>query len=507
MTKKKKDKKLYGPVFILMSIIIFISILSFIFSIFEIEGYRTVIANGTLVTSLITVKNIISIEGFKFIIGNAVSNFLSFEPLVLLIIALFGIGICERSGFLYAIFSPFKRIKLNIIIFFTLLIGVLSTLLGEYSYIFLIPLIGVIYKYLGKNPILGIIVVFLGITLGYGTGLIFNYNDYLLGNLTQISATLEVDKNYKYSLFSNIYLMWFSTIIFPLIGTLIIDKFLVNKVTRKYAIEEEQLIISKKATEGAIFFGIIYILFVIYLILPINIPFAGILLDNDASRYMEKLLGTSSPFGNGLVIIISLLFVICGYIYGRLSKNIKNGHEFSLGLSKNFENLGFLLVLMFFISQLSAIISWTNIGNVIAVNLIDLLNGMQMSGIILIVIFFILVIIMGILIPGTVEKWELLSPTIIPLFMRANITPGFTQFIFRLADGVSKSLTPVFIYFIIMIGFLEKYNNNEKKQINVFETLKMILPTVIIMAIFWILFICLWYIIGLPIGIGVYSTL
>lgn len=508
MKKKinKKDKK-YGPVIVITVITLVIGLFSFIFSTFGIQGYQTTIANGTLEQSLVAVRNIFSLDGLKYIVGNAVKNLKVFEPLVYIIISLIGIGICEKSGFLKVLFTPFKKVKLNIMIFITLLIGVISTVIGDYSYIFLIPLIGVMYKYIGKNPILGILVLYLGITLGYGTGLIFNYNDHLIGTMSQISATLDVDKNYKYSLFSNLYIMIITTGIITFVSTIVIDKFLIPKLSIKYSSEEEELVVSKKALIVTIFFGIIYVFLIVYMILPVNLPGAGSLLDNGAIRYMDKLFGPSSPFGNGLVLIISFLFMICGYIYGKVSGNIKNGSEFSLGLSKNFENIGLVFVLIFFLSQMVAILKWSNLGTVVATRLIEFMNGIQLSGILLIIVFFVVVILMSILLPGTMEKWTLLNPTIIPLFMRSNITPAFTQFIFKIADGVGKAITPIFTYFIIMLAFLEKYKTDEDHQISIFGTLKLLLPSVLLIGGVLLLIIIIWYIIGLPIGIGTYPTL
>jgi len=504
---KKKKEKLYGPVFVITVLIAIVSILSLIFSILGIESYQTVIANGTLETTLITVKNIISLEGLKFIIGNAVTNFQIFEPLILIIISLIGISICEKSGLFSAMFSPFKRVKLNIIIFITLFIGMISTIIGDYSYVFLIPMCGVIYKYLGKNPLLGIITCFIGITIGYGTGIIFNYNDHLIGLLTEQAATVDVDKTYAFSLFSNLYIMIVSTIVLCFIGTISIDKFLVSKISRRYISEEEEFVTSKKAKRMALLALIILIGLIIYFVLPLKTFGAGILLDNEATRYMDKLFGSESPFGNGIVILITLIMIVCGFIYGKISGNITTSHEFSLGLSKNFENLGFLFVLMFFMAQLSAVVEWTNLGNVVGSKLIEFIGNLQFSGIPLIITFFVIVILMSILLPGTMSKWEIAHPVIIPLFMRANITPNFTQFIFKAADGVGKCYTPLFVYYIIMLAFLEKYRISEKKQISIFGTLKMIMPVILILTLTWLLIIIVWYIMGLPIGIGTLSTL
>ena len=507
MAKKKKNK-IYGPVFAIFIIIIIISLLSLIFSILNIEGYKNVIANNTLESQLITVRNIISIDGIKYLFENIVNNFMNFKPLVLFIVFLLGLGICEQSGLMHAIVSPFKKVKFNFIIFITLFIGIISTFIGDLSYIILIPLTGVIYKYLEKNPIIGILTMFIGITIGYGTGLIFNYNDHLIGLLTQNSATLNVDPNYKYSLLSNLYIMWFSTILFSYIGTIIINKFLVTKLSKKYQLEE-QFEVNEKAKKTSLIIFLISLILVIYFILPINLPLAGILLDSGSERYIDKLFGSSSPFGNGLVVIISLIFTLSGFVYGKKSGNIKTGHDFSLGLSKSFENLGFLFVLMFFTSQIPAIIEWTNLGNVIATRLIDLIGNLHLSGILLLIIFIIITVIISILIPDTMSKWNLMSPTIVPLFMQANITPNFTNFVFKIADSIGKCFSPVFIYFIVTLAFLEKYNEteNEKKQISLFGTYKLMLPSITVLSLIWILMIVFWYLIGFPIGIGNYSTL
>ena len=505
---KKKNKKIYGPVFAIMIIISIISVLSLIFSIFNIEGYKSVIANNTLESQLITVRNIISIDGIKYLFENIVNNFMNFKPLVLFIIFLLGLGICEQSGLIHAMVSPLKKVKLNFIIFITLFTGIISTFIGDLSYIILIPLTGVIYKYLEKNPIIGILTMFVGITIGYGTGLVFNYNDHLVGLLTQSSATLNVDPNYKYSLLSNLYIMWFSTILLSYLGTIIINKFLITKLNKRYQLTEE-FEINEKAKKTSLLVFLISFILVIYFILPLNLPLAGILLDSGAERYIDKLFGSSSPFGNGFIVIISIIFTISGFIYGKKSGNIKTGHDFSVSLSASFEKLGFLFVLMFFTSQIPSIIEWTNLGNVIATRLVELLGNLHLSGILLIILFIFITILISILIPDTISKWELMSPTIIPLFMQANITPNFTNFVFKISDSIGKCLSPVFIYFIITLAFLEKYNEteNEKKQVSFLGIYKLILPTILILSIILILLVIFWYLIGFPIGIGNYSTL
>lgn len=504
---KKKKEKVFGPVSVIIMLTLAICVMSFIVSVFGLESHKTLIANGTLESSLINVRNMLSMDGLKFFIGNAITNFAKFEPLVSIIIVSIGIGICEKSGIIYAIVSPLKKIKISILIYVTFLVGIISSFIGDYSYVLFIPLVGVIFKDLHKNPMIGILTVYLGLTLGYGTGIIFNYNDYILGQLTQSAAVLDVDKNYGFGLFSNIYIMIVSTLILSFFGTIVIEKFLVPKFTKKYNYEEEEVVVSKKALSITTLISVLLWIIVIYLLIPLKLPGAGILLDMSADRYMDKLFGSASAFREGILVIITIIMMVSSYIYGKLSGNIKNSTEYSLGLSKNLENLGFIFVLMFFTSQMVAILDWTNLGDFVCAKIVEITGNFEFSGLLLIIFFILGTILSSVLLPGTMDKWELMSPTIVPLFMRSNITPDFTQFIFKVADSIGKCFTPLFVYFIVMLAFLEKYRVSEKKQISIFGTLKSIMPTVLLLSFVWILIVCLWYLIGIPIGVRTMSTL
>lgn len=505
--RKNKQKKVRGAVSTIIILISIISIASLVLSLIGFQGSRTYIGNEDLETSLVVVKNVISLDGIKYIIGNVVTNFVNFRVVSVLIISLVGIGILEKSGLLKATFFKLKNVKFEIVIFFTLLLGIISSFIGEYSYLFLLPFIALTYKYLDRNPILGLLTIFIGITMGYGTGLIFNYDDYQLGMLTQKAATLNVSPSYKYHLFSNIYIMIFLTFLLTFVATLAIKRFLFTKFPKKHIFEEEELNVSKKGFVFAMITILISILLVVYMLLDVKLPGAGMLLDNNSDNYMEKLFGSHSPFKEGIVIIITFIMMISGFIYGKISGNIKSSHEYSLGLSKSFENLGFVFVLLFFTSVMISILDYTNIGVVVSANLVDFISSTSLSGIPLIISFMFIVIIMSILIPDTLTKWKLLSPTVVPLFMRANITPDFTQFVFKIADGIGKTITPLFVYFIIMIAFLEKYKTDEKQRISVLGTMKMMTPVILILGGLLILFVVLWYVIGIPIGIGTNATI
>ena len=380
------------------------------------------------------------------------------------------------------------------------LLGFISSIVGEYSFVILLPLIGLMYKYIGRNSVLGIITAFLGITLGYASGVIFNYDHYLLGTLTEMAATIDVDPNYTYNNFSTLYIMLGSILVMVPIISKLIDIQIAPKF-KKPLIEESDMGVSKKGLIFSTVAFVIMTLILTYMVTP-GLPGSGILLDTGAPTYIAKLFSDGSPFKEGIMLIFLLVMIVCSFIYGKFSRNLETSQGFTESLSKCLQNSGYLLALMFFASQMLAILEWTNLGEVIVCKLVEMLSLLQISGVLLIVIFFVLVIVMTLFMPSMLAKWTVVAPLIVPLFMRANITPDMTQFVFQVADGIGKSITPLFAFFIVMLGFMHNNNADEEYSISIFGTIKKLLPTVLISAIFWIIFIAIWYLAGFPIGIA-----
>ena len=495
-----QKKKSFSPIITIMIIIVFVVILSSLLAFINFDGTGTTIANGILETSIVVVRSILSKEGLIYFFSNVITNFSLLEPFILLILSFTAIGIAKESGFLKHLFTPLKGLKFNVLTFIVIFISVISTIIGDYSYIILLPLSAILYQYNNKSPILGIVTVFLGITLGYGTGIFYNYNDYALGVLTQAAAVLDVDPSYKFNLYSNLYIMIVSTIAISFIITILIDKYLSKKVvtTTKY---EDELVTSKKAFIFSIITFIILLVPIVIMLLP-----NGILLDNTQTHYVAKIFGTNAPFNLSFMFLFLMIMAIIGLVYGFASKNFKNNHDFGWSFTKEFNNIGYLFVLMFLSSILISIINWTNLGTVIANNLVYIISLFNFTGIPLIIITFIFIILMSILMPGSLEKWALISPILVPLFMKGNLTPDFAQFVFKAADSVGKIITPLFIYFIVMLGLIQKYNKNENK-VTLFNTVKLIWPIILSMIIFWLLILIIWYVAGLPLGIDTLVTM
>lgn len=490
---KKNKLKTIGPIVEIIFLMVVVSMLSLFLFLFKTKGYQT--EAGTFKTSLMIVNNVFSSKGIKHILNSTFTNFQLLEPLVLIILSLIATSILEASGLLKQIFLPLRNIKPKYVTMIIMFVGIISTIIGDYSYALLIPISGILYKYIGRDSSLGVLTMFIAITIGYGTGLIYNYQAYQLGNITEISA-LGIINKYNYELLSNIFLLIVSTVILTVVGTIVLEK-----MAKKYRRNEEtdNLNVSKKAAITTLIVFIVLVLMFVYCIIP-GLPKSGILLDKAEPTYIGKLFGSESTMNQGFMVLIILVLMVCGFVYGKISKNIKTSNDYSKALTKSFENTGTVFVLLFFYSVLSGIIDWTNLSKVITTNIVDFVGTTQLSGLVLLIVVFISIILISVFIPQTMAKWELIAPIYVPLLLRANISPAFTQTLFMAADSIGKFFSPIYIYLIITIGFMHKYDKDSTA--NITGTMKKIIPIVLVLALTWIVIVFGWYLIGLPIGIN-----
>ncbi len=528
MNKKRKmrlKKFSLHPItaFILMTI--GVMILSWFLSIIQFQVTYTKVRpeNLELESVFVSTKNLLNFDGIKYIISNAASNFANFAPLISLLIALIGLSVAHASGL---IDTFIKRVTLNVsnkkLTFILIFVAICSSLINDVGYVILIPLAALLYLANGRSPLLGIIAAFSGVAFGYGATFFVGSMEVNLISLTTSSARL-IDPLFHVSLTSNLFIMIAFSIVLSIVGTIVVENIVLKKLGKyKPSIEEtqelEKLIMpaeeqqklaleihEKKGLKYAYIVGIIVILIFIYMIIP-GLPGSGLLLDMKESTYLRQLFGPNSYFQDGFTYMISLFFLISGIAYGIGAKTLKSDKKLIEKASEYTKNIGSLIVLLFFASQFIAVFKETNIGTIITALGANIIKDLSFSGIPLILLVLIIIMISNIFLPSPVEKWTILSPVVVPLMMQSNIAPQFAQFILRAGDSITKGITPLLAYFVIYLGYLNIYNK-EKEPVTIRAALSYIMPCCIIMGLTWILLIIGWYLVGLPIGPGVFPTL
>ena len=139
------------------------------------------------------------------------------------------------------------------------------------------------------------------------------------------------------------------------------------------------------------------------------------------------------------------------------------------------EMAGFI-VMVFPLAQFVAMFNWSNMGKFIAVGLTDILESSGLSGI----------------------------PAFVGLALLSScFHPAFAQILFRIADSSVLPLAPVSPFVPLFLGFLQRYKPDAK--LGTYYSL--VLPYPLIFLVVWLLMLLAWYLVGLPIGPGIYPRL
>ncbi len=509
---KKKFKSPLHPLMIYVILIIITIVLSGVLNILDFQATFYKVNQNTLqlIPNTEVIKSLFNLSGIKYIFTNTVSNFANFTVLSNLIILLMGISIMDKSGFLQtAITLTTKKLKKRTVTFFFVLICVLASIFGDLSYLIFIPLGALLFYYGKRNPAIGIISSFAALSCGSAINFLFTSTDSGLLNYT-LQAIQTENSNYTISTLAFILIMVIAVILVSYVITVVTEGIITKKLP-KYEFTESELeedIVTKDEKKGMMYACIsafVYLIIFIYSIIP-NLPLSGALLDNSQVRYIDKLFSTNSFFSNGFVFVVTMLFIILGLFYGIGVKTIKNHHDFCDNLGHSLDGIGNMLVSIFFASTFISIFKQTNIGTVIVGNIGSFICNSNIMGLPLIIVIFIGSAISTFFLPSSISKWAILAPSIIPIAYYSELSPEFTQIIFRFGEATTMNITPVLAYFIVYLAFLEKYNQGEAK-IKLSDSIKYQLPYSVIIGFSLLALLLIWYIIGIPMGINTFPVI
>ena len=527
--RKLKLKKFYfHPITVYLILTLLLLILSAILSAFQMQATYSTISPTTneLETTLVSVENMLNFDGMKYIFSNAMTNFLSFAPLGMLLLTLFGLSIAKSTGFLDTLCKRILiKIDKKILTFIIIFLATISSLINDVGYVILIPISAMLFLLNNRNPYLGIIAAFAGVSFGYGVSIFVGSMEVNLIPNTTTAARL-IDTSAHISLTSNLFIIIAFSLILSIVGTIIIEKIIAPRLGKYKDKDElsktEELVIAdakeleqqkiekerkeKRGLKAAIITAIVVIILFIYSIIP-NLPYSGMLLDMEEDTYLGQLFGTNSYFQDGFTYMIALLFALVGIAYGISAKSIKNDKDIINGCKETFVPIGEMLMLIFVVSQFTSVFKETNIGTVIASWCVSAVGNIGFTGLPLIIFAIIMIGLANLFVPTASAKWEIFAPVIVPVFMQSNLSAPFAQFILRTGTSITAGITPMLACFVIYIGYLNIYNRDKTKPITIHKSIGYLLPYFGIIALTWILLVIGWYLIGLPLGPGVYATI
>ena len=513
--KKKIKRTKFHPALVFLVLTLAVMVISSVGGILNLEtNYYTVnTVTGDLESQVVNINNLFNRTGIQYLISNLLSNFMNFAPLGTFILGLMGIGVAYKSGFLNTLNKVIAKVfPRKMLTFLIVLLGVIFSMFYDVGYVILIPMAAILFRDLGRHPSAGICAAFAGITFGSGANIVANSLDSSLLPYTK-SATTILDATYKVNTNGNLIFMLVSTLLVAYIGTIITERVIIPKLG-KYNFEEEEIENRKQEpTKTEIKGLIIAIISVVAILLPIiyciipGLPFSGLLLYLKDSGYVNQLFGSNSYFYKGSVFIFSFLLMLAGLVYGLRVKTFKNNRDFVDGMNYYLKDLSSLLVLIFFAAQLCLIFKQTNLGVFVVASLTNWVSDLQLTGIVLVLVTFFLTLVSTFLVPVASTKWAIITPIIVPMFMQSSLTPEFAQAVFRAADSSVKGITPLFTYFVILIGFLQIYNKKKDDPVTISRAISLMTPYTVAFTVLWLAIIIIFYTLGIPIGIATKVTL
>ncbi len=513
--KRKIKRTKFHPALVFLVLTLAVMVISSVGGILNLEtNYYTVnTVTGDLESQVVNINNLFNRTGIQYLISNLLSNFMNFAPLGTFILGLMGIGVAYKSGFLNTLNKVIAKVfPRKMLTFLIVLLGVIFSMFYDVGYVILIPMAAILFRDLGRHPSAGICAAFAGITFGSGANIVANSLDSSLLPYTK-SATTILDATYKVNTNGNLIFMLVSTLLVAYIGTIITERVIIPKLG-KYNFEEEEIENRKQEpTKTEIKGLIIAIISVVAILLPIiyciipGLPFSGLLLYLKDSGYVNQLFGSNSYFYKGSVFIFSFLLMLAGLVYGLRVKTFKNNRDFVDGMNYYLKDLSSLLVLIFFAAQLCLIFKQTNLGVFVVASLTNWVNDLQLTGIVLVLVTFFLTLVSTFLVPVASTKWAIITPIIVPMFMQSSLTPEFAQAVFRAADSSVKGITPLFTYFVILIGFLQIYNKKKDDPVTISRAISLMTPYTVAFTVLWLAIVIIFYTLGIPIGIATKVTL
>ena len=402
-------------------------------------------------------------------------------PLGTVLVAIIGIGVCERSGLMamllkkVALGTPKKLITVMVVF-----LGIMSNVASDAGYVVLPPLAALIFLSFGRHPLAGLAAAFAGVSGGFSANLLIGTIDPLLGGISTEAAKI-LDPAYEVLPTANYFFMFVSTFVISIVGTFVTER-IVEPRLGKYTGDAEMKFEAvspeeKKALRAA---GIATIVLIAALI-----PLWNVLGKNF--------------LGKGLVPIIVLFFAIPGLAYGKSIGTIKNDADVMKMLNKSFEAMAGYIVLVFFAAQFIAYFNYSNLGTILAVKGANFLEATGITGIPLILGFILVVGFLNLFMGSASAKWAILAPVFVPMLMRVGYTPEFTQLAYRIGDSATNIISPLMSYFAMIIVFMQKYD----KKASLGTLVSTMLPFSMAFMVIWSILLIIWMLLGLPIGPGI----
>ena len=488
------------PVVIFLILIAITAVLSHVLYLMDASVSYEVINPRTHGIDTVTTRanSLLTAEGIRHIYTQLVPNFMGFSAAGLLIVAMIGVGVAEEAGLVNACIRKLVAISpARALTYILAFIGILSSIAADAGYLVLIPLAGTAFLSVGRHPLAGVALGMASVASAFSVNMLIKPLDAVLTELTNDaihivnpSLSIPVTANLWFSIVSVIVLMVVIAVITERVLEPRLGAYREDRATERLPPHQGgELSVNEARGLKYAGFGLLALtLLFCVLTLPSGAP-----LRNPATG---ALIGYS-PFMNGMIGLIMLLFLVTGIAYGIGAGTVTRITDVVDAMIKAVSGLGGTLLLFVVISQFVDYFTYSNMPTLLAVNAADVLKNANIGPLWLLLGLILVVAMLDVVFTPAIATWAIFAPVFVPLFVQLSVDPAAVLAAYRVGDGPVNSITPLNPYFALIVGLAQKYDRGA----GVGTVVALMLPYVAWMFAVWTLLFVAWYLLGLPWGV------
>ena len=432
------------------------------------------------------VQSLISRDGWIFMLGSMVKNFMNFGPVGPVLMIALAFALAEKSGLLPTLILSLTRVThkqlLAVMIAF---LGVMSSIAVDSGYVVLLPLCAAMFAAAGRHPLAGLTLGFACVSGGFSANLMVGPVDAILAGISTEALSLVADR--EVSILANYYFMLASVILIVVVSVLV-NRFWVEpylKDSPYESVTSEPLAVHNL---GWVFWATLVGVVVGWLVL--TLPDQAVLRNAQTGSLIK------GPFMGSLVALIALSVALLSTVYGIQQGRFGSWSDWVKALEQGIRDLAPYLVLMFVVAQFIAWFKWSALGTVLAVHLAALLQSMAISPAGALLGLIVFTGFLNLLVGSASAKWALLAPVLVPAFYLIGIEPEAVQGAYRVADSSTNIITPLMPYFPLVLMYAQKYEH----KVGVGRLLTLMLPHAVSLLLIWSAVFTLWILFEIPLG-------
>ena len=257
--------------------------------------------------------------------------------------------------------------------------------------------------------------------------------------------------------------------------------------------EHELTPIERKGLRNA---GIAAVIFFVVLI-------AACIPQNSFFRAPDGSIVPNSPLLKSVLTLLFLFFQITAMAYGRTVGKIAKWNDMPKMMSKSIGLVTSFMVIALPASLFIYLFNASNIPTVLGATGAQWLKEAGFNGLLLLIVVALMTCFLDLFMTSGSSKWMILAPILIPMFYAVDISPAMTSLAYRIGDSAMNAVAPISSDVALIVGLLVAYNTDKDKTPGMGTVFAGCMPYAIITIAIQIALLCVWWVLGLPLGPGV----